>query len=488
MATITVAQLDSWVKGSPQGVRRYAVAQNLFLEVRRKAADSEPAASWVMRWRADGNDRSAGLGRYIPSGAEGVGVKLADVTQAANALRVKIKTGSGDLAADRRIAREESKLKEHAAKQAARALAEEDRRAKIKAAQTVEAACNEWHSRSAGKLTSPKYEAQRLRRLQDFFPHIGCIPVADLKTEQVSGAFDAMLEAVEGRGLGHSGVETLRRSSADLEKAWAYAAGKGWCEGTNPVTTARANLDKPKVVGRRHFDPAKLADFWGAVQRAGAEVRYPVALQLLRLLTLTGARTLEMRHLRWSEVEGLDGVVPVVRVPADRMKRRDAWTVPLSPAAAELLRTMKTWQDEAGAGLKGVKAGLVFVHLEGNYKGRPLSENAVNDLLQVMGWGESLTAHGLRKVFSTIAHDQWPYHGPNRTEAIEYSLAHAPADKVRGTYDKNDFTDKRRELLTWWAGHLDKVTAEAKKEAVTDVKADEGFESAAQPLKLRRVK
>jgi integrase len=215
-----------------------------------------------------------------------------------------------------------------------------------------------------------------------------------------------------------------------------------------------------------------------------------VALQLLRLLTLTGARTLELRRLQWSEVEGLDGEAPLVRVPADRMKRRAAWVVPLSPASANVLRTVKRWQSEAGASLKGVKAGFVFVHLAGNYKGRVLSENAVNDLLQGMGWGESLTAHGLRKVFSTIAHDQWPYHGPNRTEAIEYSLAHAPADKVRGTYDKNDFTDKRRELLTWWAGHLEKVTAEAKKAAaaVVDVTVDEGFESAVQPMKLRRVK
>jgi integrase len=153
------------------------------------------------------------------------------------------------------------------------------------------------------------------------------------------------------------------------------------------------------------------------------------------------------------------------------MKRRAEWTIPLSPAAVELLRTVRAWQAEAGAGLKGVKAGLVFVHLEGNYKGRGLSENAANDLLQEMkwtdadgkerAWADDLTAHGLRKVFSTIAHDQWPYHGPNRTEAIEYSLAHAPADKVRGIYDKNDFIAKRRELLAWWAEQVSKRPAPA---------------------------
>jgi integrase len=490
MATITVKQLDAWVRAAPVGVRRFAVAQNLFLEVRRKAVDASPSASWVFRWRFEGKDHSCGLGRYVPSGLKGQGVTLLQASQEASALRGKIKAGNGDLGTERRAARDHARADAEEARLRNVAIEAAAERAAAKAVQTVRAACDAWHSATAGKLTSPKYAAQRARRLQDYYSYIGDVPAADLKTEHVSSAFDAMLSEIAGAGLGHSGAETLRRSSADLEKAWAYAAGKGWCTGANPVTTARANLDKPKAVGRRFFEVEKLADFWGAAQFAGQDDRYPVALQLLRLLTLTGARTLELRRLQWSEVEGLDGEAPLVRVPADRMKRRAAWVVPLSPASANVLRTVKRWQSEAGASLKGVKAGFVFVHLAGNYKGRVLSENAVNDLLQGMGWGESLTAHGLRKVFSTIAHDQWPYHGPNRTEAIEYSLAHAPADKVRGTYDKNDFTGKRRELLTWWAGHLEKVTAEAKKAAaaVVDVTVDEGFESAVQPMKLRRVK
>lgn len=490
MATITVKQLDALVRAAPVGVRRFAVAQNLFLEVRRKAPGVQPTSSWVLRWRVDGRDQSIGLGRYVPGGLKGVGVTLEEARDEAAGHRTQLHGGNADLGAARRAARDHARADAVEARLRNVAIEAAAERAAAKAVQTVRAACDAWHSATAGKLTSTKYAAQRARRLQDYYPHIGDVPAADLKTEHVSSAFDSMLAEIAGAGLGHSGAETLRRSSADLEKAWAYAAGKGWCTGANPVTTARANLDKPKAVGRRFFEVEKLADFWGAAQLAGQDDRYPVALQLLRLLTLTGARTLEMRRLQWSEVEGLDGEAPLVRVPADRMKRRAAWVVPLSPASADVLRTVKRWQDEAGASLKGVKAGFVFVHLAGNYKGRVLSENAVNDLLQGMGWGESLTAHGLRKVFSTIAHDQWPYHGPNRTEAIEYSLAHAPADKVRGTYDKNDFTDKRRELLTWWAGHLDKVTTEAKKAAavVVDVTVDEGFESAVQPMKLRRVK
>lgn len=500
--------LRAAIKAAPFGrTTRIHIEPNLVLEVRRpdngkgRDATTSPKCAWVYRWavlngvRRDGTigklDMAKTLGRYFPEGYKAAGRKahehmgLEDARKAASAHRDDLKKSpTRDLRRLKRLKRVETDNREAAAlaDRLAREAAEAE--AAEKSARTVQAACEEWHDKTAHKLSSPKYAAQRLRRLQDFCPHIGGVPVADLKPEHVSTAFDAMLQAVAEKGRGHSGAETLRRSSADLEKAWAYAAGKGWCSGSNPVTTARANLDKPKVEGRRLFDPERLPEFGAALdaietkQRAEGR-RYPVTVQLLRMLTLTAARTLEVRGLRWSEVEDLDGAAPLVRVPASRMKRRSEWTIPLSPAAADVLLTVRAWQAEAGAGLKGVEAGLVFVHLEGNYKGRGLSENAANDLLQEMKWSDDLTAHGLRKVFSTIAHDQWPYHGPNRTEAIEYSLAHAPADKVRGIYDKNDFVTKRRELLAWWAEQVGKRPAPA----VAVVEAEE-----APAPRMRRVK
>ena len=175
------------------------------------------------------------------------------------------------------------------------------------------------------------------------------------------------------------------------------------------------------------------------------------------MLTLTGARTREIRELQWSEVEGLDSDKPMLHIPASRMKQRKPWSVPLSPQAATLLFDIRGWQAQAGADLKGVKDGYVFTRLDGNYKGRLCSENAVNDLLKGMGWHGELVGHGLRKVLSTVAHASWPYLGANRVEAIEFSLAHVHTDRVRGTYDLNDHMDLRQALMVWWAKHLDTV-------------------------------
>lgn len=455
MATLTVNQLDAYVKTSVVGVRRYAAAQNLFFQVTRKP-EGKVSASWVFRWRFQGKDRSAGLGRYVVGGAKGQSVTLAEARKAAEALRIKIKTGSGDLSIERKAAANTAQADLMASQ---RRLEAEQRTAHALALskeRTVKAACVQWHEATAYDLSSDKYRAQRLRRLEDYFLHIGAVPVEALTVAQVSAAFEKLRAAMSSGPGGSTGAETLRRSSADLAKAFDWAAGKGWHDRTNVVERARGNLPEHTAVGRRFFALERLPDFWRAVADPGAVegARYPVALQLLRLITLTAARTLEVRALQWSEVVDLDGPAPVLSIPAERMKRRDAWKVPLSPAAADVLREVRAWQLEAGAGLKGVNDGRVFVHLTGNYKGRCLSENAVNDLLQVMGWGDELTAHGLRKVFSTSVHGGWPYTGPNRVEAIEYSLSHNAGDKVRATYDKNEYMDLRRGLMDWWADQL----------------------------------
>lgn len=442
---ITVAELDQFMRESPEGkTRRLNAGDRLFLEVRRPGAHP-PRASWVLRYSYAGKKQSLGLGRYFPQGQRGVsGVTLAQAAKAAGLKLAEIDKGVQPV-----IARRERIEKDTADRNVASAVE----------SRTVRRAVELWHDATKGKLTSDKYRDQRLRRVSEYFPHLGTVAVERLKVADVADAFEELKKELkkETKAVGRKAnrAETLRRSSADLEKAIDYAGAQGWFDGANPVTRARGGLDQPKPVGRRFFKVDRLPEFCRAMIAAGVEKSYPVTEHLLRLLALTAARTSEVRLLKWSEVEGLDGDKPMLHIPLERMKKRTAWSIPLSMQAVGLLRDIREWQGLVGAGLKGVDDGLVFVRLQGNYKGRPCSENAVNDLLEGMGWAGELVGHGLRKVFSTVGHDCWPYHGPNRTEAIEFSMAHVHKDKVRGTYDTNEYMTQRRALMTWWADYLD---------------------------------
>lgn len=467
MGKLTVASLKSWAKsfeGGDKSLDRIGDGEGLYLEARRGKTGTV-GYSWVMRWRSAieknakgiGKDQSMGLGVYLPHATEkdrGLYVTLVRARDAAAATRKELSSGRDPLAA-RKVAQDN--LAAAAAEASARRISAEAELEELNQ-RTVGAAIDGWFASDSLKLSSDKHRAQKARRLEEYRPLIGHIPVKNLTRADVAQANEALLpKKTADKSKAGDRIETIRRISADLEKALDWAIARGWRDGENPTTGARKVLPKkPKAVRRRSIDVADVAAYWRAVLEYGKDDRYPVSARLLQLLTLTGARNRELRLMRWEDVEGLDTNSPRINVPADRMKRRERWTCWLSSQAAGILREVQRWQQAPDTKqLKGVRDGLVFVHLEGNYKGRVLSENAVAVLLKRIDWHDDMTGHGSRSLLSTIAQDQWAYHGPNRTEAIEYSLAHVSDNAVRAVYDRNDFKGLRTSLAQWWADYLD---------------------------------
>jgi len=153
--------------------------------------------------------------------------------------------------------------------------------------------------------------------------------------------------------------------------------------------------------------------------------RAPLAL---RFTILTAARSGEVRHMTWGEVQG-----DVWRVPASRMKGGREHRVPLSDAARALLD-----------GLPGGEAdALVF---EGARPGRPLSDMTLAAVLKRSG-RDGITVHGFRSSFSTWCAETTD----TPLEVREAALAHASGDKVAAAYQRGDMFARRRELMDRWA-------------------------------------
>lgn len=450
---VTVAELDRFIRETPAGspIRHLNVSDRLYLQVRRPG--TEPAkSSWVLKYtygpkEAKNRKHSLGLGKYFPA-AQRVGVvDLVTLEAARKAAAVQIALidrGIHPVRARRRAAKDEAQQATESAEFQSR---------------TVRKAAELWHDATKGDLTSGKYRDQRWRRIEEYLQLIGDMPVGSLTVSDVAETIATLKVADKNagaKGRKANRVETLRRSGSDLGKALSHARAIGWLKGGNPVTDALATIGKkPEPVPRRAIKPEQLPEFIRDVHKVCGRSPYPIAEYLLRLMLLTGGRTTEIRRLEWADVQGLDTESPLLNIPENRMKKRKAWSIPLSTQAVELLKEVRGWQAAAGAGLKGVSAGFVFVRLNGNYKGRVCGDSAVNDLLRGMGWHGDMTGHGFRTVVSTAGHDGWPYHGANRTEAVEFSLAHSQKDKVRGIYDRNLYMKERLHLLQWLADHLD---------------------------------
>ena len=153
----------------------------------------------------------------------------------------------------------------------------------------------------------------------------------------------------------------------------------------------------------------------------------------LEFLTLTAARSGEVRKAVWEEMD-IGGAVWTV--PAERMKANREHRVPLSSRAVSVL--------EEAAGLSEGDE-LVF---PGTRPGRPLSENTHSKLLRELGF--ATVTHGFRSSFRDWAAEQ-----TNAPRAVmEAALAHTVRNKVEAAYARSDLFEKRRKLMEAWAKHL----------------------------------
>jgi integrase len=79
-----------------------------------------------------------------------------------------------------------------------------------------------------------------------------------------------------------------------------------------------------------------------------------------------------------------------------------------------------------------------------------MSENTMLYALYRMGYHSRATGHGFRSTASTILNE----HG-FRPDVIERQLAHSERNSVRAAYNHAQYLPERREMMQWWADHLD---------------------------------
>ena len=83
-----------------------------------------------------------------------------------------------------------------------------------------------------------------------------------------------------------------------------------------------------------------------------------------------------------------------------------------------------------------------------------MSSGTMTRALYRLGYKSKLTVHGMRGTASTILNE----HGFN-PDAIEAQQSRQDNNKVRASYNHAQYLDERRQMMQWWADHLDKLRA-----------------------------
>ncbi|MEA1605585.1 tyrosine-type recombinase/integrase [Pseudomonas spirodelae] len=367
----------------------------------RLVVKSAGTKSWIFRFQLDGKRRDMGLGGYPK-----VSLKVARAK--AGALTAQLVGGADPLAA----------------RDAERTAKRQALQEKASRSTTFEALANEYLE-IHGRNWSEGWRDDWNRKLRLYvLNHIGNLPPSDIGTEQVLKIL---------RPIWSSKTRTADEVRSQIERVLDAAKAHGLREGENParwrghLDNLLSKSDKKAARKGQRFPAMKWKDVPELMLKlADDERRDSFAI---RLLLLTGARAGTVRFAPWVE---FDLTNAVWSIPADRMKTGVAFDIPLSPAAVALLQ-----------GIPRIDGSPYL--FPGKGKTGVMHKGAMRLFLHGIGHAD-ITNHGFRSSFRTWASDCTKFD----KELCELALAHDQRTKTEGAYDRSDFFEKRRELMTAW--------------------------------------
>ncbi len=357
--------------------------------------------AWVLRTVVAGKRREYGLGGY-PT------VTLASARDRARTMLDQLFAGI-----DPAVTKKQAKSQ--LAAQKARAV-------------TFKALAEQYIAQHEAGWKNAKHAAQWASTLETYaFPVCGHMVAADIDTATV-------LRVLEPIWILKS--ETASRLRGRIEAILDYATAKGLREGPNPARwkghLALTLPSRRKVSPVKHHPAVPVKDMPAFFKELKA--REGMAARALEFLTLTAARSGEVRGAQWSEI---DFAQKVWTVPAERMKAKREHRVPLSTQAIAMLKAIPSRET----------AGLIFPGSKPTLKLSDMALTAVMRRMEI-----NAVPHGLRSSFRDWVGEETSH----PSEVAEMALAHTVGNAVEAAYRRGDLFEKRQLMMQDWAAYLTK--------------------------------
>lgn len=264
-------------------------------------------------------------------------------------------------------------------------------------------------------------------------PRLAHRKIKDLKRNELVELIKN-LELKDKRG---DGYETKSKTFGILKNILKFVSIEGLIDDyTSPLADLEFSdffKDKHEVKHHRFItDATQLQSFLTAIN----SYKNQLIKSALKFGIYTALRSANVRKLRW---EWLDFSKKLIIIPANEMKMKREFILPMSSGVEAILKSMdKTCE-------------LVFSHNE-----KPMSDSTLNKAIKILGFGKAQDFHGLRGLFSTTLNELSTTHKLS-AEIIELCLAHEQKDAVRSAYNHALRLDEKRELMQFWADYIDSL-------------------------------
>jgi integrase len=207
----------------------------------------------------------------------------------------------------------------------------------------------------------------------------------------------------------------------------------------NPLTKMINSFEKHQVENMPTIRPELLGDFLSRLEQ-NENIQDKTKLLLLWQLH-TIARPKEAARTRWKDIDLKNRCWTI---PAEEMKRRREHRVPLTEQAITVLEQIRI----QSGGKEFVFPG------ERNPQSHISIYTANAALKRSLGFKDELVAHGLRAIASTALHEQG-----FDTLHIEACLSHMDKNTTRASYNRSDFFEQRKEIMSWWSEFIMKANS-----------------------------
>jgi integrase len=258
------------------------------------------------------------------------------------------------------------------------------------------------------------------------FAQLGEIPIHKLEAPIVIDA----LKPVAAKSL-----ETTKRLCQRINEVMVFSVNTGLIH-HNPLAGIHKAFEAPEKKNMPTISPAELPNLMKQLSRASIKM---TTRCLIEWQLHTMVRPSEAAGTMWKEI---DIEKKLWTIPPERMKKKKAHIVPLTPQALALLDLMR---EPSGA------SEYVFPG-DRNIK-RPSHSSTANMALKRMGFHGKLVAHGLRALASTTLNEQG-----FDPDIIEACLAHVDKNEVRAAYNRAAYIERREKIMLWWSEHITKAS------------------------------
>jgi len=285
------------------------------------------------------------------------------------------------------------------------------------------------------KNSTIKHKQRNFRYFERLFlPKLANLPLKKISRTQI-------LECLQ-KYIDNKNYDSFARALSNVNAMYKFATSYGYAE-HNIVADIDIRAILPRYEKKHYPTLTKEHDIKMLLKNI-CEYNGSLRVKMCALFgILTALRSINCRFATWEQIDLCSGIM---LIEAKDMKNRQPFTVSLSTQLTDLLDRYRSI-DVVVSSSEYLFPSLKSLKI-------PLSDNTVRVMLRNLGYDKfTLTTHGFRSMFSTIAHEMREAHGTH-SDIIECCLAHNEKDRIKAAYNHATNKTQKAKLWQWWSDYL----------------------------------